>query len=240
MDQRANGLMECFLQWRHHRIALRSDLGGPDLRHYYRTDEFRMDFLSFVKMHPVGNDPIVAALLEYEYAMNVGCSGERRVGWHLVPVGAPLRWGDVPARDQASVVSLSCDVQRVVDALKSQHSPQIVRATCLYVKREISRGLTPLDRLSDWVTCLLCACDGERTIREVMGAVKLDWPGADESVHNYALLRLLLRVHSEGFVKIYRSASDAAVSHDGGFDEREYSEMSDAASLQNQFSTHLQ
>jgi hypothetical protein len=54
IDQNSSGILDIFAAWREHRLQARPQLGPSDLRQYYRTDDFRADFVSFVRTQKVG------------------------------------------------------------------------------------------------------------------------------------------------------------------------------------------
>src|SRR5882762_11667993 len=121
IDQNTSGLLDFFLEWRAHRLRIRPALGASDLRHYYRTEDFRREFPAFVRMHETGGAPAVEALLHYEDALQRGASADTRTSptGKLVPHGTTLWWSDRPVRHKRTLVlELSFDVQRIVDALK--------------------------------------------------------------------------------------------------------------------------
>jgi radical SAM superfamily enzyme YgiQ (UPF0313 family) len=217
LDQAAGDFLVFFEQWRAHRASLHPALSGPDLRHYYRTEQFRDDFLRFVRSHELGKIECVAALLDYQEALWLGShrnetepsSGDR------LPIGAQLRWTDIPARDKDTrVVQLAYDIQLVIDALKRRAVPVWDRGPHFYVTRKASPGVDRLYRVSNWVGSLLSACDGQRTIRGVLDHVWHQVPDLEESVREYAMVELLRGIHAQELLGIYRPCSGDRRRHD--------------------------
>jgi radical SAM superfamily enzyme YgiQ (UPF0313 family) len=215
IDQCAMSAFDFFLDWREHREGLRCGLKGSELRHYYRTFEFRVDFLSFVQLHSSGRHEAVDILVKFEEAM--GAITMPSV--HMMPLaqevdeGSALWWSDIPVTKKSTrVIELSCDIQGVIDALKHRTSPTLVRGPCSYATREISAGECRLVKVSDWMACLLRACDGQRTIEDVLAQFSPNLTEVDESLHDYVVTRLLKGARAEGFISILR-IPDAATSN---------------------------
>ena len=209
IDQNTNGILDFFMEWREHRCQLRSGLEGPDLRQYYRTDDFRMEFLSFVGRHEAGRAEAVEALLRYEDALTRCASANRRISptGDPVPPGARLWWSDMPVRKERVVVlKLSYDIQSIVDALKLRAEPVRVRGPHFYVTREASAGTDRLVQVSDWMARLLRICDGRRSIEEIVRQLSAHLPEVEESLRKYVCMRLLDGAQTEKFIAIYRGA----------------------------------
>jgi radical SAM superfamily enzyme YgiQ (UPF0313 family) len=208
IDQAAEDFLDFFEQWREHRLALRPALSGPDLRHYYRTEQFRDDFPQFVRTHPVSKTDVVAALLDYHVALLLSgrlSKAEAPFG-ETIPVGARLRWTDVPVwGTETRVVQLSYDIQAVIDALKQRRSPVWKRGPHFYVTRKSSLGTYRLHRVSNSVGCLLSACDGRRTIRQLVEHLSTQIHEFDQSVREYVCVQLAQGVHAERLIEIYRT-----------------------------------
>lgn len=80
----ADHLAEFFLDWRARRLEVRPQLRGPSLRHYYRTIEFRAEFLGFVGSHEKCGNEVIQALLDYEDVLRqcvADCGMLNRPGW---------------------------------------------------------------------------------------------------------------------------------------------------------------
>jgi radical SAM superfamily enzyme YgiQ (UPF0313 family) len=210
LDRATPDFLEFFEQWRERRLALRPALNGPDLRHYYRTEQFRDDLLAFVRGHPVAGTEIVTALLEYQQALALasrGNEGEPRSA-DVVKRGARLRWTDIPVREKHTrVLELSYDLQLIVEALKKRDVPCWKRGQYFYATREFIAGVEKLHQVSTWVGWLLMACDGNRTIQQVVEDVSSRIVEVDESEREYVLVQLVDGARAQGFIEIYRPKS---------------------------------
>jgi len=209
IQQNTTGILDFFLEWREHRMALRPGLKGSDLRYYYRKDDFGKEFLAFVRAHGVGRAPDVEALLDCEDALRRSALGDSnpRPNGKLVMPGAALCRGDIPVRKGRVIVfELDCDIQRVIDALKLGTRPVLVRGRHFYITREVSRNIDRVDQVSHWMACVLRLCDGLRSIEEIVPQLSTDLPEVVERLHEYVCLRLLEGALAEEFVSIYRTA----------------------------------
>ena len=210
LDQTTPDFLDFFEEWRGYRAGLGRALSGPDLRQYYRTEQFREDFLAFVHGHPVGGTELVAALLDYHQALMLS---NRQNTVALPPADLlkkrdRLRWTDIPVREKNTrVLELACDLQLVVEALKKQDVPCWKRGQHFYTTREFSPGVGRLHRVSNWVGWLLMACDGNRTIQQVVEYLSSRIVEVDESEREYVLVRLVDGAHAQGFIDIYRLKS---------------------------------
>jgi radical SAM superfamily enzyme YgiQ (UPF0313 family) len=212
LDQTTPDFLDFFESWRRYRAGSDPGLSGLELRHYYRTERFRDDFLRFVREQEEGKTELVAALLEYHEAMRLSSLRDRAEapGKGLIPVGARLRWTDTPHPErQTRVVQLSYDIQLVIDAVKRRDAPVWKRGPHFYVTRADAPGTDRLHGVSSWVGCLLEACDGQRTIRAVMDHVSPQIPDLEESVREYAIVELLRGIHAQQFISIYRPGAEA-------------------------------
>lgn len=219
IDQNTLGILDFFSEWREYRIQLRPELDGADIRHYYRTDNFQAEFLSFVRSHEAGSAPIVEALLDYEDTVRRAALTALRTNplGRLVAPGTTLRRSDKPFRKgRVIVVELSYDIQCIVDALKLRSKLVWERGPHFYVTREVSAGTDRLDRVSDWMACLLRLCNGLRRIDEILPRMSTNLPEVEEALHKYVCMRLLAGAHAQGLIDIYRSASTTPNKRDRG------------------------
>jgi hypothetical protein len=239
LDQVTTGMLAFLCQWREQRLSLWPLLDGFEIRRYYRSKTFRTDFLHFVGQHPAGQNPIVQAFVEYESRIRSGkaaSDGVMPTGVRLLP-NATLWWTDIPVRNrQSRVIELTCDIQRVVDALRNRTEPEWERGLHFYVTRQGPGETESLEMVSDWVACVLRVCDGTRSIEEVVKQLSYEIPDVDEEVREYAFVRLLEGVHADGLVEIYRAAGEVADGYDASV-AREYIENSFTASGQHNFPT---
>jgi radical SAM superfamily enzyme YgiQ (UPF0313 family) len=210
IDQNTRGMLDFFMEWREFRRQIQPELEGSDLRHYYRTDTFRMEFLSFVRSHEAGSSAAVKALLDYEDTIGGTASADTRANPNgdLVAPGTPLRWSDRPLRKRSVIVVELChDIQSIIDALKLRSKPSRGRGPHFYVMREVSAGIDRLVQVSDWMARLLRLCDGRRSIERVVPRLSANLPEVDEPLREYVCVRLLAGAQAENFIDIYRSVS---------------------------------
>jgi hypothetical protein len=207
LDQISGGLLDVFSSWRERRLCLWPALDGFEIRRYYRSRTFIIDFLEFVGQHPAGHHPVIRAFVEYENAMRVVQLPDTLVASACVglPPGTAIWWTDIPVRNrQSRVIELTCDIQRIIDALKLRTEPEFAFAPHFYVTREASPESEALETISDWVAHLLKACDGSRSIEQVVKRLSGEIEDVDEDVREYAILRLLEGVHADGLIEIRR------------------------------------
>jgi hypothetical protein len=215
LDQMTAHMVDFFSEWREARLNLRSHLNGFEIRRYYRTVTFRTDLLHFIQQHPVGKNPVVEVFLEYENAMRAFPDKAGAPTGLPVPPGAALWWTDVPVRNkQSRVVELSCDIEGIIDSLKRQTEPAWAPGVHFYVTRETESGSESLEMVSDWVACAVRACDGTRSIEQVVEQLSYEIPTVQQDVREYAFVRLLEGVHADGFIEIYRRDSEATIGDD--------------------------
>jgi Radical SAM superfamily/B12 binding domain len=210
IDQNTSGMVDFFLPWRNFRLQKRPELAGFELRHYYRTETFQTDFVSFVRSHEAGRAPTVKALLDYEDAIRRAHLADRRmspVGKPLAP-GAALRRSDRPlTKKRVSVIELSYDIQTIVDSLRLRSKLVWERGPHFYVTREVSAGIERLDRVSDWMASLLRLCDGRRSISQIVLRLSATLCSVDAPLREYVCVRLLAGAEAEHLIDIYRAAS---------------------------------
>ena len=205
IDQTLTDMLGFYLEWRAYRTSLRPGLVGSVLRRYYVGMDFRCHFLSFVRLHEVGQQQIVAALLSAEDALRQSTRATLRSGQHINP-DQPLYWSDVPSTTEfIDVVELQCNLQKIVDGLKSRINLPVQPHRTFYAIRELANGDRSLTNVSDWLAALIRACDGTRTIREVVTQLSCDIPDVEDQVRSYLFFKLLQEAQTRGFVSIYRT-----------------------------------
>ncbi len=212
IDQNTTGILDFFLEWREFRLQIRPGLEGSDLREYYRTNNFRTEFLSFVRSHEAGSAGAVEALLEYEDTVTRIASADKRTSrtGDPVPPGTAFWWSDIPVRKKRLfVIELTYDIQSIVDALKLQSKPVFERGPHFYVTREVSTDIDRLDRVSDWIAGLLLLCDGRQRIEEIVPRLSASLREVQEPLREYVCVQLLAGAQDGGLIDIYRDASRA-------------------------------
>jgi hypothetical protein len=230
IEQAAPDFLDLFLEWRDHRHQLHPELAGGSLRQYYRTGDFVRDYVAFVRAHPMGATPLVKAVLDYQASADAD-SGQPPPGARPVRLGGRLRPTDIPVAAQGGfVLELPCDIERLREAIETRTEP-VWDGLCFY---SIVDGgdAGRFYRISDWVAFLLRSCDGRRTIGEVVARVSGQLTDIEEPLRAPACRMLVEGAQAEGFLRIFRTASNAGPSHNGDGARPEYSEISASASRQ--------
>lgn len=235
IDQSTTGIEDFFVEWREHRLGLRRTMKGSDLRHYYRTSEFRADFQSFVRQHLAAKHATVETLLDFEDAIRDSTLAEKSVKpfGSLVAPGCGLRWSDISVKKGRTIlIEFSRDIQTVIQGLRFRRESASSRGQRFYVRREVSAGIDGFERISDWLACVLRNSDGRHSIKEIVQQLACDITEVEESLRDYVFVRLLEEAHARGFIEIYRpcpeqgltrplSAANMLPAQEATFDGRE-------------------
>jgi hypothetical protein len=124
----------------------------------------------------------------------------------------PLDWTDVPMKkSDVALVEIDFDLQQVIDALKNRSELVWSRGQHFYAVRftsDMGDKKGRADKISDWMASLLQACNGHRTIEEVVACLSADLIEIDQAQREYAALQLLEGAWSEGLVEIYRNPAN--------------------------------
>jgi radical SAM superfamily enzyme YgiQ (UPF0313 family) len=204
IDQSAADILNFYFEWRARRLLLHPHLVGTSLRRYYVSKYFRSDFLAFVQRHPVAKEPMTATLLAAEGALARDTHTMRKPGQQLPPE-EPLWWTDVPSNTKyADVIELQSNLQRVIKALKSRSNLPPQPKGSFYAIRESSDGNRSLIEVSGWLAALIRACDGTRTIKQVVSQLSSDIPQVEEKDSSYVFVNLLQEARNQGVVAVYR------------------------------------
>jgi radical SAM superfamily enzyme YgiQ (UPF0313 family) len=205
IDQNVVDMSGFYLEWRTHRALVRPDLVGSALRRYYLGKDFRPDFLAFVRGHAVSKEQMTAPLLAAEEVLLKGRHAPVQSA-QQVSLDQPLRWSDVPSNSSfTDVIELQCSLQEIVEALSSKAKLPLDLVSSFYAIRESPDGDRTLIKISNWLAFLIRACDGTRTIEEVVTQLSLDIPEVKEEVKSYVFVRLLQGAQTQGFVTIHRA-----------------------------------
>jgi radical SAM superfamily enzyme YgiQ (UPF0313 family) len=205
IDQNVVDMSSFYLEWREHRVLLRPDLVGSALRRYYLGKDFRPDFLAFVRGHPLSKEQMTASLLAAEEALLQSAHAPMQSA-QQISLDQPLRWNDMPSNGSfTDVIELQCSLQEIVEALRSKAKLPLGPNRSFYAIRESPDGDRTLTRISNWLAFLIRACDGTRTIGEVVTQLSLDIPEVKEEIKSYVFVRLLQGAQTQGFVTIYRT-----------------------------------
>jgi radical SAM superfamily enzyme YgiQ (UPF0313 family) len=217
IDQNIVDMSGFFLKWREHRLLLRPDLVGSALRRYYLGKDFRPDFLAFVRGHAASKEQMIASLLAAEEALLWGSRAPTQRD-DQISLDQPLRWSDVPSAAHFSdVIELQCNLQEIVETLSSKSERPLKTDRSFYVVRE-SNGDRSLTKISNYLASLVRACDGTRTIDEVLTQLYLDTPEISEELKSYFFVRLLQGAQTQGLISIYRTSQPESGSDRSNFD----------------------
>jgi radical SAM superfamily enzyme YgiQ (UPF0313 family) len=241
-DQASSGIFDLFVDWIEHRRSIAPVAIGPDLRQYYRTLQFHLDFLSYLRGTPTGQDRKVKALVDFY----------ERLAAAPVPDESPLTHAaelaedrsilptDMPIRlHQSRVVEISDDLEAVIRAIRESREHVAEPGQHFYILSQTDLEDQPGFEVSRYLVELVSLCDGTRTIDQLCMALRDLLHVTPESAQAMVYQCLLEEARSEGLIAIYRTAAIACESQVGGRSMVSYNEMSDAASRQNQFSTQL-
>lgn len=204
------GMLEFFAEWYRHRLNIRTGIGGFQLRRYYRAALFRKDLLDFVRSHAVGKSPSVGALLSYEDALQRLLSDTPAIGpqGSMVPYGNKLWWTDIPVRNSRTVFfELRCDINDVIDGLREHGDPVTSAGVHFYVARNLAAGNPQVEKISNWLGCVLRACDGRRTMQEIVERLAMEIPEVAEPMRNYAFVQLVQGAQEKCFIDVYRTTT---------------------------------
>ncbi|MEI9978882.1 MAG: radical SAM protein [Edaphobacter sp.] len=205
IDQTVVDMLAFYFEWRTHRVLLHPGLVGIDLRRYYVGHDFRSDFLTFVREHPVGKEPMVAPLLAAECALIQSPHLTAHSGRRVL-ADQPLRWSDVPSNTRfTDVFELQYDLEQITEALKSRTGPPLPQGRCFYAVRESADGTRSLTKISEWFAALIRACNGTRTVDEVVDQLTFDLQEVKDEDKGYVFINLLQQAQSQGIITIYRT-----------------------------------
>ena len=206
IHQTAADIFSFFLGWRNYRLSLPPTLQAPELRQYYRTPQFRIDFLDFVHVRLPEADAVVKTFLEYEAAVSLSSSAQPDRSREKLPQGADLRWTDIPGtRSDIRVIELSWNMQEAIEALKLRTTAALARGPHFYAQQKAPSGEYQLSTISDWMARLLNACDGKQTIEQAQEQFSSLLSDVDRSHRSYVFLRLLDAARANDSITIYRS-----------------------------------
>lgn len=226
IDEASPDILSVIEQWREYRVrVVAPELRGSALRQFYRRAEFVTAFTSFVESHPVGTDEAVRACLEFYgtfgHVKPVSCE-TIPADEYLLGAGSCVKWSDCPVRARnLDMLSMSCDMQEVVDQLTTGKRRPWERIRHFYVSKVGSDG--EVFQISDWMFNALCCCDGTRNIRSVITQLWDCVSDIDEENREYLLVQLIERMEAEGYVKRYRAVTSDVESHLGEGGGRSFS-----------------
>jgi radical SAM superfamily enzyme YgiQ (UPF0313 family) len=209
IDQAYLNILDFFLQWQEYRLTRKSLSRRSDIRHYYRTSEFRAEMLLFLRRSPASSIDVIDALLRFYETTNLlpSRAPRREVNCEEMPKGAKFAWNDIPfLQDHANVFELEFNIQELVNGLKSQAKTPVHRGPNLYMISQDSDGKRAVSRVPEWAAMLLRECDGNRNISSVMEEWCRQITTLEHDKREYAFLKLLEGAHEKGWISIHRPA----------------------------------
>jgi hypothetical protein len=236
-DQAASGILDLFVEWVQYRKSLFPGPTGSELRHYYRTLKFYMDFLAFLRGHRAGQEAKVKVLVDfYERLIAAPDPDLSRISRAIkLEEGEPMAPGDIPVRTYHSrVVELSADLEATIDAVSQCRPYEPQQDARFYIVSQDDEDAHPGFEVSQSLAAAVRLCDGRRTVAEVMENLSEQVAVTPASARAMAYECLLDRARSEGLIAIYRTASATEDNQFGGVFMAPYNEMRAAASRQNQ------
>jgi radical SAM superfamily enzyme YgiQ (UPF0313 family) len=210
IDQ-ATDLLRFLQEWRAWRQTFRGKLIGYDLRRYYVGTLFRGDFLRFMSQHRLMENPTILALVRAEETMKAAEEGRAstRIDDIAIPVGAPLQKDDLPfAKGTARILRLDYKLEEIVSAIVTRTNPKS-QGMVFYATRADQNGSLRFVEVSGIVAAIVNACDGTRTVSDVLESLGGALLNVDEDARSFAAERLLTGIQAAGFVSIYRTQSAA-------------------------------
>jgi radical SAM superfamily enzyme YgiQ (UPF0313 family) len=240
IEQATTDFLTFFFEWRMVRQRERPGLAGGELRHYYRTGEFVRDFLGFVRRHEVGQTLLSGVFLDWAEALCSPPSIRPSAAARPLSGRQALQWTDLAVRESClRLVQVSMEIEHAIKAIQQRSEPGRANGPYFYLHGcSDADGL--LRRISNWVAWLLEACDGRRNIGQVVDLMCDKLQEVGQNLREYTSLKLIQGAQAEGYLKIYRTDAEAAVSQGGGDFVRPYSETRASASRQNHSSTPRQ
>jgi radical SAM superfamily enzyme YgiQ (UPF0313 family) len=211
-DQASTSFLNLFVAWTDRRKLICPFAIGPDLRHYYRTPDFRKDFIAFLRGHSVGKSRKVKVFVEfYERLGAAESNSEGRVFEEIEPrTGEPMILGGIAMRTHKSrVVEIRGDLEAAIDAVRECKAYRARQGKHFYVVSQANTEQYPGYEVSNYIAKVVELCDGRRTVAEILERMKDVISVTPQSARSAVYEALLERARSEGLIAIYRSASTA-------------------------------
>ena len=206
-DQTSEGILEIFSAWRKRRLELHPNLSGGNLRHYYTLKGFAKEFTGFVRGQlPWLKSFAVEALVNCYEALIEAEDRDADLPREGPPVSGPLLGSDLPVRaPQIHVLELGCDIQSVIDGLKSGEKARTRRARKFYRTGETAEGASRLLEITPRVAGALQICDGLHSVDDFIAGLAELFPGSTK-LRRHSARCLLDGIRAKGFIEIHRSA----------------------------------
>ncbi|MGA2048537.1 MAG: radical SAM protein [Terracidiphilus sp.] len=218
-DQATTSFLDLFVAWAGHRKAIFQTVIGSDLRHYYRTLEFQMDFIAFLRGHQVGKSRKVKIFMNFYEQLDAAESPSKIRAFNASETasGEPIDLGDIAMRTHESrVVELQGDLEAAIDAVRECRAYKARASEHFYVVSQVNTDQHPGYEVSSYIARVVALCDGRRTISEILECLGDVIAVTPQSARTQVYEVLIEEARSEGLVAIYRTASAAEASQVGG------------------------
>ena len=205
IDQNTHQLFDLFFLWRERRIKIHPLNTGEELKRYYNSSYFRRDFLTFIQSSTAAENRVVKALIEFEVAWSTapGSRPSQETTYEAASIGEAIYATDIPFRAAgANFVELSCNIQRVIDALKHGVEPDWEVGPHYYVTLDSSQPMKRMYSISRELGCLLDVCDGQRDVEEIVEILASEFTEIAESHREEVIVGLIEAAVQEGLLLI--------------------------------------
>lgn len=202
VHQHSSGILDVFDDWRAWRLQRRPGLTGGPMRRYYLQQEAKKDFVAFVRANlPRFRHASVEALVAY-HEITAAMPASADTPGHRIR--GKVRPGDVPVRAAGvSVIDLPWDIQAAIQALQKGTSGGRLRRRTIYRTGAEEDGQRRLFEVTPLVGRALAACDGQRTVAEMVATVA-DAFTCTPDLHTYAGECLVEELRSARLIEVRR------------------------------------
>jgi hypothetical protein len=209
-DQASGGILDLFVEWLDHRKSVFTAEMGPDLRHYYRTEEFATDFVAFLCGHSISTNPKLKVLLEFYRNLASASSPKVDEVGDAIELDRTelLNLQDIPLRtSQSRVVWLDGDLNAAIDAVRNfaEYNPRPGRS--FYVVSQSENREHPGFQVSAYLGRELELCDGRTTVAEIAQCLAEEFSLPLQSTDIDFCQALFEKARSEQLIAIYRPVS---------------------------------
>jgi len=209
-DQASGGILELFVEWVDYRKSIFPADVGPDLRHYYRTEEFGNDLVTFLSGHSIATNPKLKVLLEFYRNLDSASSPEMSTVADAIELERtePMHLQDIPVRTcQSRVVWLDGDLNAAIGAVRDFGDYHPRQGRTYYFVSQSGDQEHPGFRVSAYLARELELCDGQRTVAEIVECLAEELSLPLESVDDEFCQALFEKARSEQLIAIYRPVS---------------------------------
>jgi radical SAM superfamily enzyme YgiQ (UPF0313 family) len=209
-DQASSGILDLFVGWLEYRKSIFTAEVGPDLRHYYRTNEFGNDLVAFLSAHPISADPKLKVLLEFYRNQASASSPEMVSVVDAIELDQiePLNLQDIPVRTfQSRVVWVDGDLNGAIDAVRHCREYNSAPGKHYYVVPQTEAQERPGFQVSAYLARELELCDGRKRVAEVAECLAEEFSLPLGSVGDEFCQALFEKARKEQLIAIHRPVS---------------------------------